>query len=445
MITYRYELDKSSNKFICPECNKKKFVKYIDTETGEYLPEQYGKCDRIEKCKYSRNPYKNGYLKDTYKVYKNVKHDNAPRPQPKPISFIKPEILIQSKNKYESNNFIIWLKTKFGDEIVNNLIETYNIGTSNNFNGGSVVFWQIDINGMIRTGKIMQYNSTTGKRIKEPSNLISWVHNILKLPNYNLKQCLYGVHLIKGNNKPIAIVESEKTAIISSVYFPNYIWIATGGSNINKEATKVLSGRNVYLFPDLSKYGEWCKIANELPINIKVFDLLERNASDTDKKEGYDLADYLIKFDYRKFRERMEIAEKNEVVESNKAMERMSDGDQEGEVEKEDIPTLILLNRKCNTSPESSTHKTAELFNTNRTYASEVQKTNIEKTKTVFVNKEGKLFIETPLADTYSIYPSVEHYNQRKCYPYFEKRNSIDVSQFQKIHIDLETLTINLN
>ena len=33
MERFRYSLDKSSKKFVCPNCNKKTFVLYIDTET----------------------------------------------------------------------------------------------------------------------------------------------------------------------------------------------------------------------------------------------------------------------------------------------------------------------------------------------------------------------------------------------------------------------------
>jgi hypothetical protein len=50
MKTYRYILDKSSKKFPCPVCLKKTFVKYIETETGEYIAGNYGKCDREANC-----------------------------------------------------------------------------------------------------------------------------------------------------------------------------------------------------------------------------------------------------------------------------------------------------------------------------------------------------------------------------------------------------------
>ena len=47
---YKYVLEKGSKKHYCPECNKKRFVRYIDTNTDEYLPFDYGRCDRDDKC-----------------------------------------------------------------------------------------------------------------------------------------------------------------------------------------------------------------------------------------------------------------------------------------------------------------------------------------------------------------------------------------------------------
>ena len=72
MNDYRYTLEKGSRKHLCPACGKKTFVRYIDTDTGNYLPEQYGRCDREDNCRYHVNPYednfyKNQYLKD-YKI-----------------------------------------------------------------------------------------------------------------------------------------------------------------------------------------------------------------------------------------------------------------------------------------------------------------------------------------------------------------------------------------
>ena len=52
-----------------------------------------------------------------------------------------------------------------------------------------------------------------GKRLKSKDGkpLINWVHSALEIPKFNLKQCLFGLHLLNDNVKQVAIVESEKT------------------------------------------------------------------------------------------------------------------------------------------------------------------------------------------------------------------------------------------
>jgi hypothetical protein len=40
---------------------------------------------------------------------------------------------------------------------------------------------------------------------------------------FNINQCLFGLHLInESNQKTIAVVESEKTAVLISVFKPQY-------------------------------------------------------------------------------------------------------------------------------------------------------------------------------------------------------------------------------
>jgi hypothetical protein len=79
-----------------------------------------------------------------------------------------------------------------------------------------------------------------------------------------LKQCFFGEHLI-GSGKPIAIVESEKAAIIMSECNPAFECIGAGGSNgLTYEKCKVLKGLDVTLFPDQGKYKEWKQKAEEI-------------------------------------------------------------------------------------------------------------------------------------------------------------------------------------
>ena len=67
---FRYELDKSSKKFHCPQCGQKRFVKYRDLLTEEYLSEEYGRCDRVNNCQYHNAPKNEPLHKEIKTAYK---------------------------------------------------------------------------------------------------------------------------------------------------------------------------------------------------------------------------------------------------------------------------------------------------------------------------------------------------------------------------------------
>lgn len=236
-----------------------------------------------------------------------------PKPLPKPTSFIEEGILRRTLSRYNENHLAVYLESLFGQEVASQLLETYLVGTAEKWKGATV-FWQKDIHGNNRTGKIMLYSPVTGKRIKEPHSYFSYVHTELKLPEFNLKQCFFGEHLLKDNERPVAIVESEKTALIASHYLPQFIWLACGGSaGLTDDKCKVLVGRDVCLYPDLSKadakvncYEAWYAKAekfNRLIPNsfFQVSSLLENNATEEDRRQGLDLADFLIKLNHEDF------------------------------------------------------------------------------------------------------------------------------------------------
>jgi len=309
MTEYKYILEpyKGMNtRYRCPSCQQrdKIFSLYIDTETGEHIHPSVGRCNRESNCGYHYTPKQ--YFQDN-----NISFDTTqpkaykPRPiaPPKAVSFIPVEVFKASLKGHEANHFVKFLINLFGIEVTNELISRYFIATSKYWNGATV-FWQIDTQGKVRTGNIMLYRPTTGKRIKEPFDYISWVHKALKQPEFGLKQCLFGTHLLIDKTKPIAIVESEKTAVIASIYLPQFIWLASSGLHgLNIDKCSVLKGRTVVLFPDLNGFEKWSIKAKELShlAAFTVSDLLERKASEAERKQGFDLADYLIKFDYKAF------------------------------------------------------------------------------------------------------------------------------------------------
>ncbi len=220
--------------------------------------------------------------------------------EPKATSYIDLDIVNQSLQRYPDNKLFQFLSAQFGEAETLKLMAKYKVGTSKHWDGATV-FWQIDYQNRVRTGKIMLYNPTTGKRIKEPYNHVTWVHSVLHKEDYNLKQCFFGEHLLpEDKSRPVALVESEKTAIIASYYLPQFLWIASGGKNgcFNVNSLSVLAGRSVVLFPDLGATNYWqskISLMKSCGIEVQMFDYLEVNATEDERKEGYDIADYLLK------------------------------------------------------------------------------------------------------------------------------------------------------
>jgi hypothetical protein len=226
MQQYKHSLEQGSKKYLCPKCSKKTFVRYIETETGSYISEEYGRCDRETNCRYHSSP--KAEFTNSFEV------KTIPKPMP---SFHSYELVKASKGYYKQNNFVQFLKTIFSESVLKKLILKYLIGTSKRWNGATI-FWQIDNIERIHAGKVLLYTLETGKRHKDKNGkgLIDWVHCYLKrnneLQEFNLSQCLFGLHLInETNSKTIALVKSEKTAIIMSVFKPEYTWLSTGSKS----------------------------------------------------------------------------------------------------------------------------------------------------------------------------------------------------------------------
>ncbi|HET8885460.1 MAG TPA: DUF6371 domain-containing protein [Salinimicrobium sp.] len=349
----RYQYILASNKvpkLDCPYCGAKKhWQRYINIETGEVLPEQYGKCDNADKCGKWSDPYKLGYAKAmreqengisgstqiTVPKQKYFPARSKLKPQPKPVYFDF-ETFKRTLGNYDKNVFIQNLLSHVPFPLepsdVEKVISLYRLGTvSHGYRTGAASFPFIDKKGNVRTIQVKQFNQanhTTGTdflhsiiekhhtRKNKPSP--KWLETYLK--QEKRVSCLFGAHLLdKYLLNPVALVEAPKTAIYGTLYFgfPNenvntQIWTAVYNlSSLNFDKCKALKGRDVFLYPDLSKDGKafelWSDKAKELEKHLPgtkfiISDLLEKLAPNNDKTKGYDLADYLIKLDWRLFK-----------------------------------------------------------------------------------------------------------------------------------------------
>lgn len=296
-----------SNRYTCPSCGKKKcFTRYVNADTGEYIDDSCGKCNHELSCGYHYTP-KDYYrehpqLRDFPSVHtsnpliNNMKKEKAERP----ICYVDPNFVTQSHSP--NSQFMKWIESAIGrPDDIQRVFEEYRIGATRD---GGVIFWQIDHEGKVRTGKIMHYWNN-GHRVqdeedyarmrnqsyteKSPSPTV-FIHSVMKSKgmlskDWQLTQCLFGEHLLKGRSGDIVcLVESEKSAIICSIFYPQFVWLATGGSNgLNKFKLKPLKGRRVIIYPDSGELETWRKIMSQTQgIDYSIVDNLEAYEHNTD-------------------------------------------------------------------------------------------------------------------------------------------------------------------
>ena len=288
MNEYRFHLQKykPGSKTVCPGCGRKFcFTRYID-EAGEIsFPGYVGKCDHINSCGYHYSPKEyfrdNPSARETSAGHKmngcefaTVKYvaKQPPTEQELEISYLPYDWVEQSMRGYDINPLYRYFTKVAGKKEAGRLFHVYKVGTSRMWNG-STVFWQIDVRGNVRAGKIMGYDAETGHRIKVPFKQVNWVHSVRKVPDFHMKQCLFGEHLLSDTSatmsaKPVAIVESEKTALVAAL-----------------------------VIPDLKATDEW---RQRLPMleticrRVTCSDLLEKMATDEQRSLGLDIADFLL-------------------------------------------------------------------------------------------------------------------------------------------------------
>lgn len=292
----------------CPACGDPlSFAYYLDGGTGEIINEAVGRCNHESGCGYhytpkqyfEDNPHLKGRNSASTVVAPIRKRIEVPKNEPDYIPFR----YVSRAASYNSCLIeflcpLLDMETN-GSPTIERMMQDYAIGASKN---RGTVFWQIDITGKVRTGKIILYNQYTGHRSHEPGG-VNWVHSILKKkgelkPDFNLKQCLFGEHLLKMYpDKPVAVVESEKSAVIASAVIDTHIWLATGGKSQFSDKMDVLKGRDITLFPDVDGYEEWIKKAAILRnegFNVKVSDILEKYATAEERLSKIDIADWIV-------------------------------------------------------------------------------------------------------------------------------------------------------
>ena len=106
------------------------------------------------------------------------------------------------------------------------------------------------------------------------------------------------------NEKIVAVVEAEKTAVILSEHYPDCMWLAAGGLNeLTPAKLFPLRGSRIILFPDTDTEGKayttWYKVMLEaqrlLGHPIHLSSILEQRATREQKERKIDLVEFLFR------------------------------------------------------------------------------------------------------------------------------------------------------
>ena len=207
----------------------------------------------------------------------------------------------------------------------------YCLGASRN---GSVIFWEIDEQLRVHNGKFMHYQSDCHRdKLRTPTWVVAEMKKTGTLPSdFENPHCLFGLHLLTSTNISVCqdksvssvtsqrhtllvresvcplnvcVVESEKSAVILSELFPDYVWLSCGGLQMFKpELLAPLVNHKVMVFPDTDEtgatYKAWQDIVQQAskhyPFHypIRISPILEVHASAEQKRRKIDLIDLLF-------------------------------------------------------------------------------------------------------------------------------------------------------
>ena len=352
---YKYSLN-SKKKFDCPnpECKAiGRFTKYLDNSTGLYLENGFGKCDREDSCGYHLQP-KVEFIKDSESKFKVVAKDlfssdslNNDR-YLETFHYLKNTLnKVYNPKNLGNNIFINSLIKRYGRDRVLKAYSMYNLGCG--FNGSTLFpYYHLnslktakiihfkedlhrnkDINPMwLHSAKSFTYHNQTSKNYEKvlnncyPEETTDYQDFINHREDYsedsvcepfNFAVPLFGWDLLdleENKNKQICLVESEKTAVICSIVFPDYVWLASGGKPyIQEYKFNYYSGRNWFILPDLStedntlKY--WVKCLDKIKTKYQMYDTFidympeDNQTNDFNlnaKANGLDIADYILDY-----------------------------------------------------------------------------------------------------------------------------------------------------
>jgi predicted RNA-binding Zn-ribbon protein involved in translation (DUF1610 family) len=290
----KVHLDKTSKKYLCPQCGKKTLVVYVNAETkipvNEYV---FGRCDRESNCEYHVKPKLDTQGKSTndaqvVAIFPNEEEQlKKLHKQPSPLHTFLASKGIPHQHLYDDG-----------------VLEM----------AGLTAYVFRNLKGKLCNIKWFKYKPDghrdkdhESKSLKQPERKNQYIEEKYLMP-------LFGEHQLDPDKKRICcVVESEKTKTICKFFYPEYDWVSCGSASGLSDGTEgtadkitPLKGRTVYWVCDADKAARgklmiidktgkeefvWCSsVRNGMKYvdNFHVVDLWP------DRNDGWDLGDELL-------------------------------------------------------------------------------------------------------------------------------------------------------
>ena len=185
------------------------------------------------------------------------------RPDPKLLNLIRTgsdthEVKYIAKSDYKACSLFdlrrcplfVWMAGIFGKEQVRDVWAKYHVTTDGE---GLAVFWYTNSDGKICYDKRIKYKYD-GHRDKT----FGGTRKYLTKDGY-MERPMFGAHLVyygnEDSDKEVCVVESEKSALILSLTFPDKTFLATGGKNNLRDVDDCM-----LLYPDIDAIELWSSI-----------------------------------------------------------------------------------------------------------------------------------------------------------------------------------------
>lgn len=286
---YSFKRYTPGSKTECPECHKKKcFSLYVVKDTGEEIDPRCGRCDHEQSCGYHLPPREFFRLHPSHPARRYSRGNDGSHPWndtcthtariARSIQYTEPTVVDfgtltqwDARQTVESAlecDFAQGLRNYFDMETIAEAISRYHIQSVSYYR--NTAFPCINAEGKVTDVMTLAY----GSDLHRTGNVYHYYGSKDRIAQlkathpggYKYNPCYFGEHLLPLHpDRNVALVESQKSAVVCSMLLPGMVWLATcGSSNFTASKSLALKDRRVFVYPDKGMAEKWGKTVREL-------------------------------------------------------------------------------------------------------------------------------------------------------------------------------------